>query len=140
MLAGFFSPPPDPAEQMKKWKMELIKQQRQLDHEIRGIELEEAKVKRQIKDAAKRNDNVVARTLAKELVRSRKSKERLYTSKAQMNSVVMSLRSHMGTTWLLFSRCLTGFSSSHHQNGEDYGQECRNHDMYVFILVLPLLT
>lgn len=96
MLAGWFSPPPDPAEQMKKWKMELIKQQRQLDHEIRGIELEEAKVKKQIKDAAKRHDDAVAKTLAKELIRSRKAKERLYTSKAQMNSVIMSLRSHMG--------------------------------------------
>lgn len=98
MLASWFvGPPPDPAEQMKKWKMELIRQQRQLDHEIRGIEMEEVKVKRQIKDAAKRNDTVVARTLAKELIRSRKAKERLYTSKAQMNSVVMSLRSSMGT-------------------------------------------
>lgn len=110
MLAGWFSPPPDPAEQMKKWKMELIKQQRQLDHEIRGIELEEAKVKKQIKDAAKRNDTTVARTLAKELVRSRKSKERLYTSKAQMNSVVMSLRSHMGAPSALSHACLTRYA------------------------------
>lgn len=97
MLANWIvGPPPDPEVQMKKWKMELIKQQRNIDHEIRGIELEEAKVKRQIKDAAKRNDAVVARTLAKELVRSRKAKERLYKSKAQMNSVVMSLRSGIG--------------------------------------------
>jgi hypothetical protein len=37
MLAGFFAPP-DPAEQAKKWKTELIREQRTLDREIRGIE------------------------------------------------------------------------------------------------------
>jgi hypothetical protein len=38
MLASFFAPP-DPAEQVKKWKTELIREQRTLDREIRGITL-----------------------------------------------------------------------------------------------------
>jgi division protein CdvB (Snf7/Vps24/ESCRT-III family) len=41
-------------------------------------------------------DQVVAKSLAKELLRSRKAKERLYKNKAHLNSVCMSLRQHMG--------------------------------------------
>ena len=57
-----------------------------------GIQREEAKVKKSIKDAAKKGQLDVAKILAKELVQSRKATSKLYTSKAQMNSVMMSMQ------------------------------------------------
>ena len=58
-----------------------------------GIESEEVKIKRSIKQAAKRPDSaIVCRTLAKELIASRKAKDRIHTSKAQLNSISMQLQ------------------------------------------------
>jgi charged multivesicular body protein 3 len=61
--------------------------------------LEEQKLKRSIKELAKKGDKQnlqSAKTLAKELIRSRKAKERIYQSKAQLNSVSMQLSQNMG--------------------------------------------
>ena len=63
---------------------------------IAGIQREEEKVKKSVKDAAKRGDTGTAKMLAKEIVRSRKATTRLHTSKAQMNSVVMQMENQMG--------------------------------------------
>ena len=61
-----------------------------------GIQREEDKVKKSIKEAAKRNDTSTAKMLAKEIVRSRKAVNRMHTSKAQMNSVVMQMENQLG--------------------------------------------
>lgn len=86
----------DPKETTREWKRQLKSQQRALDKQIRGIQREEDKVKRSIKAAAKRGDIGNAKTLAKEIVRSRKAVNRLHTSKAQMNSVMMQMENQMG--------------------------------------------
>ena len=57
-----------------------------------AIQREEMKVKKSIKDAAKKGQVDVAKILAKELVQSHKAVSKLYTSKAQMNSVMMSMQ------------------------------------------------
>ena len=57
-----------------------------------GIQREELKVKKSIKDAAKKGHIDVAKILAKELIQSRKATSKLYTSKAQMNSILMSMQ------------------------------------------------
>jgi charged multivesicular body protein 3 len=54
------------------------------------------KVKKSIKDAAKRGQVDVAKILAKEVVQSKKAVSKLYASKAQMNSVVMSMQQQLG--------------------------------------------
>lgn len=54
-------------------------------------------MKRECRLAAKRGDLSSARTLAKELVRSKKAKERIVISKARMNSIQMQLQEHMAT-------------------------------------------
>ncbi|ORZ36791.1 Snf7-domain-containing protein [Catenaria anguillulae PL171] len=64
-----------PEEQVKKWRASLRAQDRVLDRQIRSIDAEEAKVKRSLKDAAKKGNRP----------------ERLHTSKAQLNSVSMQL-------------------------------------------------
>ena len=60
-----------------------------------GIETEEVKVTRNIKERMKKGDKESAKVLAKELVRSRKAKERMYESKAQLNSVAMQLQQNL---------------------------------------------
>ena len=62
-----------------------------------AIQNEENKVKRSLRDAAKKGDNDVCRILAKELVQSRKAVSKLYASKAQMNSVMMSMQTQLCT-------------------------------------------
>lgn len=62
---------------------------------LAGIQKEEAKVKASIKQASKRGDLSNARTLAKEIVRSRKAVNRLHASKAQMNSIVMQMENQL---------------------------------------------
>ena len=64
-----------------------------------GIQREEQKTKKSIKDAAKRGDTASAKLLAKEICRARKAVTRLHTSKAQMNSVVMQMENQLGACW-----------------------------------------
>jgi len=84
-----------PDEVVKKWKHELTKEERTLERTIRGIEQEENKVKVEIKNLAKKGDKNNVKTLAKELIRSRKAKEKLYNSKAQLHSVSLQLTSNL---------------------------------------------
>lgn len=53
-------------------------------------------MKASVKAAAKRGDMSNAKTLAKELVRSRKATNRLHVSKATMNSVMMQMENQLG--------------------------------------------
>jgi hypothetical protein len=60
--------------------------------------------------AAKHGDMDSAKQLARELVSSRKAKERIYKSKAQLHSVTMSLQKSIGER--VFDRPSFFFSSS----------------------------
>jgi charged multivesicular body protein 3 len=64
------------------------------------IQREAKKTELSIKECAKRGDKHSMVVLAKELLRSRKAVTRLYTSKAQMNSVTLHLNENLG------ARCL----------------------------------
>ena len=55
------------------------------------IQRKETQIKRSIKEAGKRGDMSSCKMYAKEIVRSRKAVNRLETSKAQMNSVMMNV-------------------------------------------------
>lgn len=61
-----------------------------------AIKVEEDKVTRSIKDAAKKGQKDVCSILAKEIVRSRKAVNKIYASKAQLNSVEMSMKNQLG--------------------------------------------
>ncbi|KAF1805438.1 Snf7-domain-containing protein [Mucor lusitanicus] len=86
-----------PDELVKKWRQEIRGQQRGIDRQIRAIDAEEAKVKKSIKQVAKKGDVKNCKMLAKELIRSQRHKNRLYTSKAQMNSIIMQLEHQLAT-------------------------------------------
>lgn len=62
---------------------------------ISDIQREEEKVKRSIKDAAKKGHRDVCVVLAKEMVQSKRAVSKLYASKAQMNSVLLSMKNQL---------------------------------------------
>ncbi|XP_031555838.1 charged multivesicular body protein 3-like [Actinia tenebrosa] len=96
---GLFGKTPQktPKEQVREWCGTIRKEGRVLDRQIRAIQNEEAKVKRSIKDAAKKGDKDVCRILAKEIINSRKAINKMYASKAQLNSVEMSMKNQLAT-------------------------------------------
>ncbi|XP_002130271.2 charged multivesicular body protein 3-like [Ciona intestinalis] len=89
------NPPPDPREKARQWSSELRKEGRMLDRQIRNIQREQEKVKRSLKEAAKKGDKQSAAILAKELVHSNKSISRIYASKATINSVDMGIKNQV---------------------------------------------
>ncbi|XP_074561931.1 vacuolar protein sorting-associated protein 24 homolog 1-like isoform X4 [Curcuma longa] len=82
---------PDPQQQLREWQRRLRQEGRNIDRQIRDVQREEKNVQKAIKEAAKRNDMASAKSLAKEIVRSRRAVNRLYENKAQLNSVSMHL-------------------------------------------------
>jgi len=63
---------------------------------IIAIKVEEAKVQKSIKDAAKSGNKDVCVILAKEIIQSRKAVNKLYSAKAQLNSVDMQMKNQLG--------------------------------------------
>ena len=63
---------------------------------ISAIQREENKVKRSIKEAAKKGQTDVCKILAKEVVQSKRAVSKMYASKAQMNSVMMQMQNQLG--------------------------------------------
>lgn len=87
---------PTPTEKVKKWQRQLKTESRMLDREIRSLDMETNKVRGEIKKLALKGDMKNAKTLAREVVRSGKQKDRLYTSQARLNSINMQLTHQLG--------------------------------------------
>lgn len=68
-----------------------------MDRQIRGIQREEEKVKRSLKQAAQKNDRDTCTILAKEILRARKAVTRIHTTKAHMNSVQLQMKNQLAT-------------------------------------------
>ncbi|XP_020679402.1 vacuolar protein sorting-associated protein 24 homolog 1 [Dendrobium catenatum] len=90
-MKNLIKPKPTPQQQLRDWQRRLRQECRNVERQIRDVEREERNVQKAIKDAAKRNDMASAKTLAKEIVRSRRAVNRLHENKAQLNSVSMHL-------------------------------------------------
>ncbi|KAB0353214.1 hypothetical protein FD755_024072 [Muntiacus reevesi] len=69
---------------------------------LSDIQREEEKVKRSVKDAAKKGQKDVCVVLAKEMIRSRKAVSKLYASKAHMNSVLMGMKNQLALAFILY--------------------------------------
>jgi len=91
------SKPADPKEQVNEWCKKIRKEGYNLDRQINAIKREEAKVTRSLKEAAKKGDKESCQILAKELINSRKAVTKLYTAKANLNSVQMQMKSQLAT-------------------------------------------
>lgn len=84
-----------PKELINEWSQKIRKEMRGIDRQVRDIQREEEKVKRSIKDAAKKGQRDVCLILAKELIQSKRAVSKLYASKAQMNSVLLSMKNQL---------------------------------------------
>ncbi|KAK1411946.1 hypothetical protein QVD17_32825 [Tagetes erecta] len=82
---------PNPQQLLRDWQRRLRQECRNIERQIRDIQREEKNVQKAIREAAKRNDIGSARALAKEIVSSRRTINRLYENKAQLNSISMHL-------------------------------------------------
>lgn len=87
----------NPKEMVQEWTHKLRKEGYQLDRQVRAIQREEEKIKRSLKEAAKKGDKDVCKILAKEIIRARKTCNKLYTSKAHMNSVSLQMKNQLAT-------------------------------------------
>jgi charged multivesicular body protein 3 len=82
-------------EQTRKWQRNLRKEARQLDRQIRKSQAQEKKLQKEIKKYAKKGERSALTILAKDVVKGRRVRDRLYTAKAQLNSVSMQLQTQM---------------------------------------------
>lgn len=87
----------DPKEQVNEWCHKIRKEGYQLDRQIRSIQREEEKVKRSLKEAAKKGDKAVCIVLAKEVIRARKAIGKIHTSKAHLNSIMLQMKNQLAT-------------------------------------------
>ncbi|CAL5436135.1 hypothetical protein CsSME_00046582 [Camellia sinensis var. sinensis] len=90
-MKNMLKPKANPQEQLRDWQRRLRQECRNIERQIRDIQREEKSVQKAIKEAAKRNDMGSAKALAKEIVMSRQTVNRLYENKAQLNSISMHL-------------------------------------------------
>nr|CAG4648914.1 EOG090X0EF4 [Polyphemus pediculus] len=89
------SPEPNPKDKVNEWSSKLRKEGFQLDRQIRGIQREEEKVKKTMKEAAKKGDREVCIILAKEVLNARKAISKIHTSKAHINSISMQMKNQL---------------------------------------------
>lgn len=82
----------DPKEQAREWKRKLNKEIRSLDRDITSLKRAEDKAVAECKKLASTGNVKAAKILAKEIVNTRKSAERMHAAKAQLNSVQMQLQ------------------------------------------------
>jgi len=87
----------DPKEQVQEWTKKIRKEGYNIDRQINGIKREELKVTRSLKMAAKKGDKDVCMILAKEIVHARKTISKLYTAKANLNSIQLQMKGQLAT-------------------------------------------
>ncbi|KAL1138259.1 hypothetical protein AAG570_009948, partial [Ranatra chinensis] len=83
--------------QVNEWTHKIRRESFQLDRQIRGIQREEEKVKKSLKEAAKKGDKAVCTILAKEVLRARKAITKIHTSKAHLNSIQLQMKNQLAT-------------------------------------------
>jgi len=88
---------PSPKEMVNEWNHKLRKEGNNIERQIRGIQREEEKTKRMLKDSAKKGEKESCRILAREIVNAEKQIKRMYASKAHLSSVQMSMKQQLAT-------------------------------------------
>ncbi|KAF5388029.1 hypothetical protein D9615_000458 [Tricholomella constricta] len=86
---------PTPEERVRAWQTKLRAESRQLDREMRQLDVATSKARQTVKQLATKGDVKSARILAKEVVRSNKQKDRLSVSKARLGSIGTQLSQQM---------------------------------------------
>lgn len=104
-LFGDHNPRLTPEESAKEWKKQLKKEMRQMDRGLTRLGTAEKNAIKETKKLAKNGNPKAAKLLAREIVNIRKARNRMHASKAQLNSVVMSLQ--MSIANLKVAGCLS---------------------------------
>jgi len=101
MFGGMFGgKKADPKEKVREWTNELKKEQRSIQRDLTNLQREEAKHKAEMKRLAKQpnaSSSRAVRILAKSVVSGRKTQDKLQTAAAQINSVVLNLKTQAAT-------------------------------------------
>jgi charged multivesicular body protein 3 len=92
IFRSLFEKPKPLNERVKEMRQQLNKETRNIDRQIMNIKREEIKSKNNAKQAAKKNDMVALRIIAKEMVNTKRAVRRLTLTKTHINSVSMSLK------------------------------------------------
>ena len=87
----------DAMAQAKEWKRNLQKEMRRMDRDITDIKRAEQRSLNECKALAKKGRTNAVKILAKEIVNTRKTVERMYMAKAQLSSVSSTLQTSMCT-------------------------------------------
>merc|ERR1712168_1242448 len=87
----------DPKKQVNEMSQLLRRETRAIERQIRDIERQQQKTTQMLKQNAKKGDKAACRILAKEIVNSKKAVSRMYQSKAQLNSVMMNMKTQLAT-------------------------------------------
>jgi len=134
----FGGEPVDPLDDAKEWKRNLQKEMRKIDRDIINIKRQEDRAMKECKALAKANRASAAKVLAKEIVRTRKTVERMYVAKAQLNSVCNSLQTsicklHNFLISQSYYRIIEFYFAivcynSLSETSRMYAKKCRNHD------------
>ncbi|KAJ8866061.1 hypothetical protein PR048_033585 [Dryococelus australis] len=100
-MMGLFGKTPEltPKEMVNDWSRKIRKEGYQLDRQIRAIQREEDKVKRSLKEAAKKGDKDICLILAKEVLRARKAVNKIHISKAHMQSILLQMKNQLGNVF-----------------------------------------
>jgi len=86
---------PTPEERVRSWQRKLKSESRQLDREIRQLEVASQKAKNTLRQLAAKGDVKSSRILAKEVVRSNKQRDKLHVSKARLGSIGVQLNQQL---------------------------------------------
>merc|ERR1712001_442739 len=86
------SKPADPKALVNEWTKKIRKESYGLDRQIRQIQRQEQLAIKSIKEASKKGDTASAKVLAKEVVHSRKAVSKIYTARANLQSVEMQMK------------------------------------------------
>lgn len=91
-IKEFFSPT-DPKKLVRQQQRDLNRHNRDLERDRTRMDREEAKLKQEIKAAAKRGDTATANILAKQIVKNRQAKTRSYQASAQIRGIGSNMNS-----------------------------------------------
>ncbi|CUT98710.1 hypothetical transcript [Echinococcus multilocularis] len=92
---NFFNKEKDLRPKVRNLQTQLRREQRKLDRDIVSIQQNSKQCEAEVKKYAKSGNIDAAKKLAEGIVASRKSVNRLYQAKAQINSVIMELENQV---------------------------------------------
>jgi charged multivesicular body protein 3 len=78
-----------PDERVREWRRQIKRESRQIDRQIEKIECEEGRLRASLIREARADRRESVAIMARELVRSKRAKGRLYVGKAQLNSIAL---------------------------------------------------